>query len=389
MTAIPDEDIRDFSLVRGGPLYRLLVRIGLLKPDFLQIRRAAAAFAAITWLPLLILSAIEGTAAGGVTVPFLSDFTAHVQFLLALPLLIIAEAPAHRQLKRIVSQFVATELIRKEDMPCFYSAVRTVHALRNSYLAETLLLLTAFAGMFAGLEMDLSPALSTWQMHGGPEYAEWWHAAISLPIFRFIVLRWVWRIAIWFWLLRRIAKLDLQLTPTHPDLAGGLGFLGIGQLQFVTIVFAFASVISATLGKIIVYQGAALLSFAPLIMVFILFSVILLLGPLIVFSGGLFRAKRDGLLEYGVLADTYTEAFARKWVHGSARKEEELLGTPDLQSLADLGNSFEIISRMRLFPFGSGALIMLALSALVPMLPLLLTVFPFSEIVKDIINILL
>jgi hypothetical protein len=388
MARILDTNIRGFSLVGGGPLYHLLVRIGLLKPDFLRICRAAAAFAAITWLPLLVLSSIEGTAAGRVTIPFLFDFSAHVRFLFALPLLIIAEASVHRQLQPIVAQFITTELVRKEEMSSFYSAVRAVHALRNSYLAEALLLLLAFAGMFAGLQMDLSRDFSSWQTPVGSGYAGWWHRAISLPLFRFILFRWLWRLAIWFWLLMRIAKLDLQVTPTHPDLSGGLGFLGIGQLQFCIIIFAFASVVSAALGRRIMYEGAALSSFAPLIIVFILISVILLLVPLMVFSPKLFRAKRNGLLEYSVLADRYTEAFARKWVRGNA-PNEELLGTPDIQSLADLANSFEIIRKMRLFPFGSGALIILALSALVPMLPLLLTVFPLDEIVKRIISILL
>ncbi len=120
-----------------------------------------------------------------------------------------------------------------------------------------------------------------------------------------------------------------------------------------------------------------------------LITVILLLGPLMVFSSKLFRTKRNGLLEYGVLADRYTEAFAWKWVRGSVRKEEKLLGSPDIQSLSDLANSFEIIRKMRLFPFGSGTFIILALSALVPMLSLALTVFPLDELLKRIISILL
>jgi hypothetical protein len=99
--------------------------------------------------------------------------------------------------------------------------------------------------------------------------------------------------------------------------------------------------------------------------------------------------KRKGLLEYGALATGYTQSFDKKWVRGNAPEDEALLGSSDIQSLADLGNSFEIIRKMRLVPFGLMTIRSLAVATVIPFLPLLLTVIPAEEIVMKIIRFLL
>ncbi len=388
MTTIPDTDLPEFSLVRGGPVYRLLIRTGLLKLDLALIPRAAAAFAAITWLPLLLLALLDGTAVSGATVPFLSDFSAHVRFLFALPLLIIADALIDQRLKQTVRQFVRSGLVSGKDLAYFHSTIRTANRLTSSSLIESLLLLLAFTAIVTGTEMDIAGSLADWRAAGNLQLAGWWYIAVSLPLYRFILFRWIWRLAVWFWFLWRTAKQDLQLNPTHPDHAGGLGFLSIGQMYFGIIIFAFASVVSAALGKRIMYGEADLFSFTSLIVVFVLLSMVLLLAPLIVFSPMLLRTRRNGLFEYSVFADRYTDAFARKWIKGE-RREGDALGSSDIQSLADLANSFQIIQRMKLFPFSRETVIILALSAVVPMVPLLLTAFPADELLKRIIKILL
>lgn len=51
-----------FSLVIGGPFYRLQERLGLLGPDLLPPLKTALFFALIAWLPLALLSMAQGTA---------------------------------------------------------------------------------------------------------------------------------------------------------------------------------------------------------------------------------------------------------------------------------------------------------------------------------------
>jgi hypothetical protein len=89
------------------------------------------------------------------------------------------------------------------------------------------------------------------------------------------------------------------------------------------------------------------------------------------------------------LAAGYTRAFDAKWVRGGAPPGEPFLGTADLQSLADLANSFEIIRRMRIAPFGRALVVNIVAGSLAPMLPLLLLVFPLDELLAKILRLLL
>ena len=75
-----------------------------------------------------------------------------------------------------------------------------------------------------------------------------------------------------------------------------------------------------------------------------------MLCPLIVFGGQLSRTRRAGLSEYGVLAQHYVRDFDAKWIRGNRDPAEPLVGSADVQSLADLANSFDVIRTMRLVP---------------------------------------
>jgi hypothetical protein len=78
------------SLVQGGPLYQLMVRMRLVIGE--SYIRMAIVFVALTWLPLLILSVWRGSATGAdVQIPFLRDYAVHARFLISLPILTLAE----------------------------------------------------------------------------------------------------------------------------------------------------------------------------------------------------------------------------------------------------------------------------------------------------------
>jgi hypothetical protein len=112
------------------------------------------------------------------------------------------------------------------------------------------------------------------------------------------------------------------------------------------------------------------------------------LGPLMVFAPQLAQAKRIGLREYGALAERYVREFDCKWLRGGASADEPLLGSGDLQSLADLGNSFEVVRTMRVAPFTKETIFQLAAAVVVPIVPLLLTMMPLEELLKKLFGIL-
>ena len=115
----------------------------------------------------------------------------------------------------------------------------------------------------------------------------------------------------------------------------------------------------------------------------------IVLSPLAVFSPKLARAKRRGLADSGTLASRYVGEFENKWVGAGASTSEPLLGSADIQSLADLGNSYAVVQEMRLVPFGVKDMTRLAAGAAAPLLPLALTIFSLEELVTWLIKVLL
>jgi hypothetical protein len=130
-------NIDDFSLAKGGLFYRLLVRTRLMRDDLAPAMRRAVFLSLFAWLPLLVLSAIEGAAFGhAVKIPFLYDFPVSVRLLLALPLLIVAEGVIDVRSMDAVRHFVRSGLVEEKNFPEFRSTVRQTLRMRDSFLAE-------------------------------------------------------------------------------------------------------------------------------------------------------------------------------------------------------------------------------------------------------------
>ncbi len=391
----PPLNLDQFSLTKGGLFFKLLVRMRLMRPDLSPGYRRAFVIALFAWLPLLILSAFQGLALGGsVRIPFLFDFPVSVRLLLGLPLLVLAEGVIDERTQMVVKHFIQSGLVRKNDHSGFESSVRQVLRMRNSLLAEGVIAgFVIFSAAF--LRVEFSGTSSTWQFlvssSGATRtLAGWWHVFVSIPMVHFLLFRWLWRYLIWCWFLWRTSRLDLHLVPTHPDRAAGLGFLGLAQVKYWIIIFGLSSLLSSQIGQEILFGGASLATYTMTIYGFVVLVLITFLGPLLVFSPKLFDAMRKGLLEYGALSNEYTQSFERKWIRREVPEGEALIGSSDIQSLADLGNSFEIVRKMRPVPFDlMTAILPIVAAAAIPFLPLLLTVFPLEEIVKNVIGMLL
>ena len=136
----------------------------------------------------------------------------------------------------------------------------------------------------------------------------------------------------------------------------------------------------------VLYRGESLLSFKLDLGGFVVFFVLAILGPLLMFTPKMAAAKRKGLADYGQIAQGYVDSFEEKWVL-SATPSEEVLGSADIQSLADLNNSYEIVRQMRAVPFGLDDISRLAAATAVPLVPLLLTIFPLEELIVRLVKI--
>ena len=386
-------DPYDFSLVLGGPLFQLIARAHLSGNALELLVRRVVVISLFAWLPLFILSILGGRAWGdAVTVPFLVDLEVHVRLLLALPLLIVAELVVHQRMRPVARQFLERGLIPERSRARFDAAMASAVRLRNSVAAEVLLI--AFVYLVGVLYIWPRYALSVPTWYAMPtgsgrqlSAAGWWFVYVSLPLFQFILLRWYFRLFVWVRFLWQVTRCDLSLVPTHPDRAGGLGFLSGTVVAFAPVLLAHGVMLAGLIASQIFFQAAKLPDFKAELAVVVVFLLLIVLGPLLLFMPHLALARRVGLREYGTLAQRYVREFDDKWLRGRAPADEPLVGSADVQSLADLGNSFELVRSMRPVPFTRDVVLQLAVITLLPVVPLLLTMVSLEELLKQLLKV--
>jgi hypothetical protein len=381
----------DFSLVLGGPIFQLFRKSHLVGDGLELVQRRLLVITLVAWLPLLVLASFGSMGRNSSALSFLHDVEVHVRFLVALPVLIAAELVAHSRLRPVVRRFVERRIVFPEDLGRFHRAIESAVRLRNAIPVECGLLLIVYTlGLWAwnsraGLNTSTWYAMPSGRWH--LTNAGFWYVFVSIPLFQFILLRWYLRLFIWFRFLWHVSRLELHLVPTHPDRSAGLAFLGKSAYAFGPILFAQGALLAGVIASRVLYGGESLLSFKVLAGGFVAFFVLAILGPLLMFTPQMARAKRKGLADYGLLAQRYVDRFEQKWVLEDPALSGELLGTGDIQSLADLGNSYAMVREMRPVPFGLEDISRLAVTTAAPLLPLLLTIFTPEELIMRVIKV--
>lgn len=391
----PDSETHDLDLSRGGPFYQLQRRLHLVRQDSLLIGRRIVLAWAVTWLPLLILSAVQGNALGDtVRMPFLLDYTTYSRFLVAVAILISADAEIGRWTGRTMHGLLTLGFVEDRDIPKANRAAENAVRLRDSVVAEVIIIAVAYLGAWVALNRWLTSGISSWYVVSSisgrtPTLAGWWCTLVSVPVYLFLLTRWLYRFGVWSWFLRQMAKVKLRLEPTHPDEAGGIGFITVGQNPFALIVFTLGLVVAAAIAVRTTYEGAPLATSDSLVVAYLVLALVVFLGPLLVFSPMLAETRRLGMVEYTALATDYTCQFERKWLRGERSKDEVLLGSQDIQALADIGGSFERVRQMRVVLFDSRTIGIFALAAVIPMLPLTLINIPVDQILNRLLKIVI
>lgn len=383
----------DFSLIAGGPLFRCLRRG---QPSDVSMRRDIVIIPLLAWLPLLALSAASGRLfIGSVAVPFLCDLEVHIRFLLALPMLLIAELVVKQRLHALPQEFLERNLIPENAMARFEAAIKSTTRLCTSALAEVLLIAFVYGvGVLVIWRRYVALDAAAWYVSPSGEglklsLAGIWYGYVSLPIFQFLLCRWYFRLLIWARFLWQVSGIKLSLIPTHPDRLGGLSFLSNKTNAFTILGVAHGTLLAGALSTRVVLLGTSMTQFKEEIAVMVVFVLCIILGPLLVFAPQLARAKRIGLREYGTLATHYVSEFDRKWLHRNAHTEQPLLGSADIQSLADLSNSYNVVHSMRTAPITKEVVLRLAVVTLAPIVPLMLTMMPLEDLLKKLVGILL
>ena len=376
-----------FSLVVGGPFHRTLCRLGLTGADQLPTQRAALVLALVAWLlPALLVvgqSFLDDHYTGW---EFFSDWIVHTRYLLAIWMMVATERYADDRLSTLAQNFSAANILSHADQPRFKSALINADRRSGSTLAELVILaaVLVWSSFTAHYAVDLGAESWVGTDIAGKSVLSWAGEAarfISTPLFLFLVFRWIWRFLVWSGLLYRISRLSLHLTPLHPDRSAGLGFLANFPGIFSGFVFSLSCVVAAAMVNAIGLGEHSSQTIWFAIAGWLVMLIGLVLGPLLVFVPSLYALRERALIDYGRLASQHHFAFHRKWILEN-RNGEELLGSPDPSSTADLSATVQFVQQQRFIPVDFPAVFQLVIAAGVPMLAVIVTQVPLTDLVK-------
>ena len=382
----------EFSLVRGDPLFRLQRRIGLIPPDGLGLLRRAVFWSMLGWLPVMLWAAYVHRVLPGVAAePLLAHFGIHARLLVAVPLLILAEGPAHALAGKLLRHLVESGIVRAEGISALRAVAASTSRLRDSIVPWVVIVgvVVAFATtseiVHHAHEVDWAAETSAPERVG---FGGLWYLYVGRSIFLVLALGWLWRLALSTVLLWRLARLDLSLVPTHPDRAGGVGFLEWLPVAFAPVVLAISIVVASRLAHEAVYHDVALQAVRVQMLVFVIVAVALFLLPLLAFAGPLKRAKRKALLDYGALVGRHGRLVRQRWIEGRPLDDDAVLNAPELGPVADTGAVFDAVKAMRTVPLGKASILPLAAAAVLPMLAVLAIQVPIKDMLLTLLKAL-
>lgn len=382
-----------FQLSSGGLVHLVQQRIrGAGAGDF-PIPAQFLIAVTLLWLPLVVLTLLEGTFAGeGVEQPFIQDIVPQVRFLIALPLLLFADLAIDPAVGVAVNSLRRSGVVHDDQQPLIQAALAELENRRDSIWPDVVMLALAFSFTWLfqpGYGESAIQAADTswlWSVSDGNvnlSTAGWWYILISAPIFQFILFRWIWRFLIWAGFLYRASRIPLALQPTHPDFAGGLGILGLTQQTFSIVFVAFATVMSSTIAHNILFEGDTFRDSRPEIILFVVVCVVLIYAPLLYFAKKMYTARRIGLSQYGELGYRLSDAFFSKWIAGAGPDVgAELKDSTDSSTMADYGATFDAVRSMRFVPVTFRGVLMVAAALALPFLPLYLTEFSITDLLQ-------
>ena len=210
------------------------------------------------------------------------------------------EQTSDQRMAWLVGQFTVRGIAKESSRECFAQARQNMARRTGSGLVEAVILVGAYLIAYVWIQGGAG------RVEGGTWFGQvqdddlrltlagWWLLLVALPLFWFLLGRWLWRFATWGLLLRDIARCDLRLVATHPDRCGGLSFIGGYPNTYVLFVFSLSTVVAAAVLKQVVFGGASLMSFKFALFSLVVFLVVAFVLPLLAFTPVLKVTKEAG-----------------------------------------------------------------------------------------------
>jgi hypothetical protein len=375
-----------FSLI-GGPFHALSAVIAPRLDRAAQVTVGTGLSVAL-WLILAALATEAGLADRFFS---LETSAVHVRMLLAVPLVLWCTDLFDRAVQNACLALVQRGIISGATKAALDAdALRLIRFNRTWWVQLGLMAGVVIGTMLA--PSSLLPGISSSITNLAPmppTLAGYWYWLVCLPAFRFVMARFLCLWAVWVVLLWHLARHDLALIGLHPDRAGGLGLIEVAQAQLTLFVLAIGAIDAAALAEtfqIVDPNHAQVYVHSFLVM---LIGLVMICAPLLLLVPMLYRCRRRSMVGFSALAHEYSRQFQRRWIEPDQTETSNLLGSGDIQSLADLASAYENLRTMRVLPVTPTIVWVIIGAAVVPHLPLLLLEYPISDLIIDLVEALI
>jgi hypothetical protein len=390
-------DYNSFRLSSGGLFHSLLQRLHIQQPGRYSLRRRNVVLIILCWLPLLLLSMIEGNLFNAaIELPFVYDPTPYIRYLVVLPMLVNADLIVDKLITSMLQSLRASGILGDDNEGLYCQYVEKLSHRKDSAIADIIIIVISYGMVLVLLanvdQLAVGTGFSNWMTNeggNGPELtaAGWWLLLVSSPVLQIIMYRWFWRFYLWCEFLFRVSRLKLVLQPTHPDLAGGLGILRNSESAFILIALAFGALLSVGLAEDIMHTDTTLKQTVPAIATYIILAIIIMSLPMTFFTRQLLEARRWGRVVYGDLGYRLSKAFDKKWGDPLDQSSGvELLKTADSSTVCDYADIYDVVNNMRFAPLSLKGYIRQVIMLAFPFVPLILTEYSLQDIVKRILT---
>ncbi|MGB8478488.1 MAG: hypothetical protein WCE63_06560 [Acidobacteriaceae bacterium] len=378
----------EFSLVRGGPFYRLEQAVGLIRPKQWNLGRRITTLLVIAWVPLIVITAVSNPSGMH---SLLFDARVYARLFIAIPALIVGGVVIDGYFGAVLAHIRQANLLDPANEGQMDRVLEQLKRLRDALLPELIILLLMALDIRFNMSnhgvLDTTPWLGRWSgetYHFTP--AAWYGLAVGAPLWNFLLGLALWRWLMWAFFVFKLSRLHLNLVASHPDKRGGLSFLGLMVMAFAPTAFAASSVIASNWRNEILHHGAHLADFRFPAIVLVSIIALLAVGPLLFFVPRLAALRQRGILEYGVLGQLHSSEYHEKWIHHRAGHEADFLVAPESNTLTGFGNSYEKIGQLNPLPIDMGSLYGLAAAVAIPGLVVVLAQIPFAVVLKELLK---
>jgi hypothetical protein len=369
-----------FSLL-GGPLHQIGRRLGLVRGT--NTVRLGLVLGIGLWLVVVALALIGGSTD---RVFQMSVVAGHVRLLLVIPLFFMCESWVDPRMTAWVAMIASTGVVPPGATAALDAEIARANRRANAWWPEAAWLIIAIALEIAGTRLATYGTTEV-EDPTRTSLAALLYFRVGVTLFRFLLFRWVWKLALWSWFLWRVSRLNLHLIPGHVDRAGGLGTLEGVHERFTPLIAAHSILECAALAESIatgtIVAGAIIYPWMAMVL---LVDGVVFIGPLLVFTDKLWASRTKAVGQYMTFAADYATRFEAKWIGGRAPEGAPLLGIGDVQSFAALDSTVNIVKGMRWITVGPRLLTMMALAAIVPFSPLLLFQYPIADLAQKFLS---